>query len=189
MKGHAVPRPSPIRARMIETAARLFRREGYDGVGVARILEESGAPRGSLYHHFPGGKAEIAAEAAGWARDRMLEIIDASYGPAATATEGRARFATKIARLFEASGCRDACPLSVYLHARSSDGCDMAGLVHGAFEAWTGRVSEHLVRLGADEQATAARDARRLLVSLQGAWIVALAERRADAIHEIGSLE
>ena len=45
------------------TAADLFRRYGYHGTGVNQILDESGAPAGSLYFHFPGGKAELATEA------------------------------------------------------------------------------------------------------------------------------
>lgn len=170
---------------MIETAARLFRRRGYDGVGVALILQESGAPRGSLYHHFPGGKAEIAAEAAGWARDRMLEVIDAAFDPAPTAEEGRAHFVAKIARLFEASDCRDACPVSVYLHAAPTEGADdVSRLVAEVYAAWTARVADHLARLGLSEPHAVA-EARDLLIRLQGAWIVARAERRGDAIRQI----
>lgn len=48
---------------MIEAATTLFRRRGYEGVGVAELLSFSGAPRGSLYFHFPGGKEQIAIEA------------------------------------------------------------------------------------------------------------------------------
>ncbi|KAF0182145.1 MAG: TetR family transcriptional regulator [Alphaproteobacteria bacterium] len=51
------------KAAMIEAATTLFRRRGYEGVGVAELLAFSGAPRGSLYFHFPGGKEQIAIEA------------------------------------------------------------------------------------------------------------------------------
>ncbi len=54
--------PDP-KAAMIEAATMLFRRRGYEGVGVAELLALSGAPRGSLYFHFPGGKEQIAIEA------------------------------------------------------------------------------------------------------------------------------
>lgn len=54
--------PDP-KAAMIEAATTLFRRRGYEGVGVAELLAVSGAPRGSLYFHFPGGKEQIAIEA------------------------------------------------------------------------------------------------------------------------------
>ena len=48
--------------QMVESAALLFREQGYSGTGFNAVIEHSGAPRGSIYHHFPGGKAELAAE-------------------------------------------------------------------------------------------------------------------------------
>ncbi len=54
---------SSAREDLIDAAVELFRARGYEGVGVAELLEKSGAPRGSLYFHFPGGKEEIGVEA------------------------------------------------------------------------------------------------------------------------------
>src|SRR3954470_20486575 len=53
--------PDP-RARMIDSAAELFRERGVNGTSFSDVLERSGAPRGSLYHWFPGGKAQLAEE-------------------------------------------------------------------------------------------------------------------------------
>src|SRR5215475_1884466 len=53
---------SSAREGLIEAAVELFRARGYEGVGVAELLEKSGAPRGSLYFHFPGGKEQIGVE-------------------------------------------------------------------------------------------------------------------------------
>jgi AcrR family transcriptional regulator len=52
---------SDSRNRMIQSAALLFREHGYSGTGFRDVIEHSGAPRGSIYHHFPGGKEELAA--------------------------------------------------------------------------------------------------------------------------------
>ena len=51
------------REALLAASVRLFRQKGYAATGLAEILAESGAPKGSLYHYFPGGKAEIGAEA------------------------------------------------------------------------------------------------------------------------------
>jgi TetR/AcrR family transcriptional repressor of lmrAB and yxaGH operons len=51
------------RARILETATRLFQTRGYHGTGMAEIALAAGAPKGLVYHHFPGGKAAIAASA------------------------------------------------------------------------------------------------------------------------------
>lgn len=66
-----------VREGMIRAAAHLFRSRGYQGVGVADLLETSGTPRGSLYFHFPGGKEQIARETVLFVRERVIERLQA----------------------------------------------------------------------------------------------------------------
>jgi AcrR family transcriptional regulator len=56
-----MPRPDRSRAVLVLTAATLFRRQGYAATGLNQILDEAGVKAGSLYHHFPQGKQELAA--------------------------------------------------------------------------------------------------------------------------------
>jgi TetR/AcrR family transcriptional repressor of lmrAB and yxaGH operons len=56
-----MPRPDRSRAALIDNAATLFRRQGYAATGLNQILDESGVKPGSLYHHFPQGKQQLAA--------------------------------------------------------------------------------------------------------------------------------
>lgn len=56
-------RTTDARDRALAAAERLFRTQGYAATGLAQILEESAAPKGSFYHHFPCGKAQMAEEA------------------------------------------------------------------------------------------------------------------------------
>ncbi|WP_323745845.1 TetR/AcrR family transcriptional regulator [Alloalcanivorax profundimaris] len=64
------------RDNLIYTAARLFRQQGYAATGINDILREAGAPKGSFYHYFPGGKEELGAaairHAMGLSRDGTL---------------------------------------------------------------------------------------------------------------------
>lgn len=50
------------RDKLVKTASRLFQLKGYHGTGLNHILKESGAPKGSLYYHFPDGKEQLAVE-------------------------------------------------------------------------------------------------------------------------------
>ena len=53
------PAASDTRDRLLSAAQRLFRKRGYHATGLSDILEAALAPKGSLYHHFPGGKEAI----------------------------------------------------------------------------------------------------------------------------------
>jgi TetR/AcrR family transcriptional regulator, lmrAB and yxaGH operons repressor len=55
-----MPRPDRSRAALVENAATLFRRQGYAATGLNQILDEAGVKAGSLYHHFPQGKQQLA---------------------------------------------------------------------------------------------------------------------------------
>jgi len=57
------------RAALIETASRLFRQKGIDGVGVAEISKSAGLTHGALYAHFPSKEA-LAAEALAWSLEQ-----------------------------------------------------------------------------------------------------------------------
>src|SRR5207245_307823 len=63
----SMPRKSEARQKMIESAALLFRERGIHGTSFADVLAHSGAPRGSVYHHFSGGKTQLAEETIRWA--------------------------------------------------------------------------------------------------------------------------
>lgn len=68
-------RSRAARERILETAARLFQRQGYHATGLNQIIQESGSPKGSLYHYFPNGKEELAVEAVLWTKQTIGEKI------------------------------------------------------------------------------------------------------------------
>src|SRR3954447_9174933 len=63
---------------MIESAALLIRERGVDATSFSDVLEHSGAPRGSIYHHFPGGKAQLVEEATRYAGDAVVKLLSAA---------------------------------------------------------------------------------------------------------------
>src|SRR5260221_3950403 len=71
-----MPRRTDSRSRMIHAAAELFRQRGYHATTFSDVVRESGAPRGSTYFHFPGGKQELAREAIAKAGDEVEELVD-----------------------------------------------------------------------------------------------------------------
>ena len=81
-----MPRPDRSRAALIDNAATLFRRQGYAATGLNQILEEAGVKPGSLYHHFPQGKQQLAAavvDAEGAGIEQLLRRFLATGRPVA----------------------------------------------------------------------------------------------------------
>lgn len=76
-----MPRRDRSRGALLDSAAVLFRRQGYAATGVNQILESAEVKAGSLYHHFPDGKQELAAavvDRAGGGIERRLRGFLAS---------------------------------------------------------------------------------------------------------------
>ena len=63
------------RTKLIDTAHRLLRSQGLRETGLNEIIQESGSPRGSIYHHFPGGKEQLFIEALQDAGEKVAENI------------------------------------------------------------------------------------------------------------------
>ena len=59
------------RQRMIETTALLIRERGIEATAFSDVIKASGAPRGSIYHYFPGGKSQLVEEATKWAGESI----------------------------------------------------------------------------------------------------------------------
>src|SRR5438874_8315308 len=76
------------RARIMDSSAELFRRQGYNGTGVKQIVAAAGAPFGSLYHFFPGGKEQLGTEVIRTSGAMYLRLLDEVAGPAPDVTTG-----------------------------------------------------------------------------------------------------
>src|SRR3954451_17361246 len=77
------------RDQMIRSAAALIRERGVEATSFSDVLAHSGAPRGSIYHHFPRGKAQLIEEATRYAGDMVVKLL----GSAVERSEGDPRAA------------------------------------------------------------------------------------------------
>src|SRR5450756_655642 len=68
--------PPRHRGAIVRAAATLFRRNGFAATGINEIIEVSGAPKGSLYHYFPGGKDQIAEAAVRFAGAGVVATLE-----------------------------------------------------------------------------------------------------------------
>jgi TetR/AcrR family transcriptional repressor of lmrAB and yxaGH operons len=107
---NSVPRPDRSRAALVDNAATLFRRQGYAATGLNQILDEAGVKAGSLYHHFPQGKQQLAAavvESAGADIEQLLRRFLSTGRPVADIVD---RWIDLLAAGL-AGDHRDGCPI------------------------------------------------------------------------------
>jgi TetR/AcrR family transcriptional regulator, lmrAB and yxaGH operons repressor len=176
--------PDPTtRDRLVATAARLFRQRGYNGVGVADILADARAPKGSLYHHFPEGKSDLALAAADATSAGMIEIIDAAFLPAADYRDGATTLCFKLAKFFDITADADTCPISAMLFDGPENDAFRAH-ADRIFASWIACITAHATRLG-QSPATATADAELLLTGISGSWTLARARRNADVLRAL----
>ncbi len=175
-------RPRPTKERLIRSAANLFRTHGYHGVGLNDLLGEANAPKGSLYHHFPNGKSDLAIAASTWAADQLLIIIAASFEEAKTFKEGATTLCFKLAKFFDKTGW-DGCPISATLF-EGPDNTQFRQHAEYLFEGWIAEVRDHAERLGMQSDA-AQRAAETVFILIQGGWTLARARGNSDVLRKL----
>jgi TetR/AcrR family transcriptional regulator, lmrAB and yxaGH operons repressor len=107
-----MPRRTDSRSRMIHAAAELFRQRGYHATTFSDVVRESGAPRGSTYFHFPGGKQELAREAIARAGDEVEEMVDEAARHAGDPGSLVRALAQILASRLERSGYQSGCAIA-----------------------------------------------------------------------------
>lgn len=177
---------SDTRTRMIETTARLLQHRGYHGASLNEILEACGAPRGSLYFHFPGGKEQLAIEATRAAVDEATQALAAMLAQSKTAPAGVRAYAEAAAQLMRESDYTFGCPVSPLILDASGGVAELAKLCRDAFETWTGMIAAALNAAGLPK-ARAAALALLSVTAIEGALLAARAYRDIKPLMTVGA--
>ena len=166
-------KPGP-RRRMIASTALLMRELGARATSIDAVLAHSGAPRGSVYHHFPGGREQLLREATEYAGEyvaRRLEQTPPGDPLAALDSLLDEYRATLVATDFRAG-----CPVVAVAVESTEDGPDLRDDVVGAFDRWRQTIAQALGAAGI-EAARADELAMLVIASFEGAVILSRAYR------------
>ncbi len=172
------------RASMVHSAAVLFGMHGMSATSFADVLEHSGAPRGSIYHHFPGGKRQLAAAAIGWTSEQVLGHLR-GCPPGASPAEVLAWFIDLWRQSVLASQGCSGCPVAaVAVDSAGPDEEELIEVARAAFADWTAQLAGQLGQAGLapDRAATVAVTA---LAGMEGALILCRAERSSAPLEAI----
>jgi len=161
------------RTKMIESAAKLIGSQGITAASFSNVLADSGAPRGSIYHHFPEGKDQLAGEAVRWTSARVLAFQRAYDG---TTPEGvMDRFVGMWRRVVEASHGQAGCVVAGVAIDTVSSVPGLIDLVRATFRDWVALLSEQFQATGLPK-ARAAAVAMATVAGMEGALILCRAE-------------
>ena len=171
------------RQRMVQSAAVLLREEGVHGASFPKVLKLADAPRGSLQHHFPGGKREMIADSVRWAGGLATTAMQRADANGATPREIVEGVVQNYRRVFEDSGSRAACPVGAVAN-ESFDDDELRQAVADVFGDWRQTLSGAIERTGEtrhrSEQLTDVA-----IAAIEGALMVARVDRSTIALDNV----
>ncbi len=170
------------RQPIINSAVTLFRRYGYSATGLNDIVQDSYAPKGSVYHYFPEGKAAIAAAAVEEAGNRVCATLEELAANATTTADMLAAHAGLLAGWMKKSGFRDGCPMTTVLLELAPDDRGVASAGKAAYARRKQILVTKLMADGFDED-QAAGLASLCTSALQGALIEARVQRNGKPLQ------
>jgi TetR/AcrR family transcriptional repressor of lmrAB and yxaGH operons len=168
------------RDRMVDSAVKLLAMQGFQGTSFSSVLDDSGAPRGSIYHHFPGGKDEL-----------VLAAIERSGNRAAAIVDGfRGRPADEIVRAFVAlwrgvltiSDFRAGC--SVLGATVSASEPAIVDRAEEVFRSWESKLAD-VFETASIERSVAEDLGTLLIASCEGAVVICRAERSFTPLDRV----
>lgn len=166
------------KTKMIESALAMLATQGLQGASFADILKHSGAPRGSVYHHFPGGKNELVAAAIRLASERALAYVEQEKD--ATPAAVTSRFIDMWRKLLTRSELRAGC--SVLAVAVAADNPELRAVAGEIFKSWRARLTKLFVRGGMPKK-DATRFAATLIAATEGAVALCRAEQSLEPLE------
>ncbi len=174
------------RESIVTAAAELMRRKGYAGVSMKDLAEAAGAPIGSLYHHFRGGKVQIAREAltnAGLAYGLLIPTVVDGYTDLGAAIDG---VFTQAARDMADTGFANMCPVASVAGEVADTVEELRSATRDIFTAWIDGGAAYFTSRGLDEP-LARQVTTALIAGLEGAFLLARAIRDTAPLLATGA--
>ena len=170
--------------KLVDATASLLRRQGYHATGLSDIVEESGAPRGSLYFYFPDGKDELACAALEASGIEWRDRVEAAVAEAKDIGSSIGAVITLLADDLEASNWQNGCPVAAV--ALESPSKKVREAVAAHYATWQSTVTDRLAAFGLAKP-VAAQLATVALAAIEGALLLAKVHRSREPLVTVGA--
>ncbi|CAM4440048.1 putative HTH-type transcriptional regulator YxaF [Mycobacterium basiliense] len=171
------------RNKMLISAAQVMRERGAAGVTIDSVLARSGAPRGSVYYHFPDGRNQILIEALRYAGDSITAVIDKAAGKGARVL--LREFVNFWEHLLTEGGFTAGCPVVAAAISPADDELELAAEAGAILNRWCAALTRAFVTDGFAESAAASL-AVTSVAALEGAIILCRSTRSVEPLREVG---
>ena len=168
--------------KTLSAAVKLFSQRGYHGTGLQDILEAGGAPRGSLYFHFPKGKEQIGEAAVQLGTDGVRHFITDAAQTSGNVQAFLVKLARGMAANLERSGYREGCPVATTALETAAQSDVLGRAARTAFQTWEQEIKRALISFGMKAN-KADRTATAVLSQLEGALLLARTYRSLEPMQ------
>ncbi|HTD04053.1 TetR/AcrR family transcriptional regulator [Undibacterium sp.] len=175
---------TPARDRLIQTTALLLQTQGYNSTGLNQVLQESGVPKGSLYHYFPGGKEDLAIAAIEQSALAVQSALQAIVGRHSGLPDSVSAAIDYFIGELESSQFSKGCPVATIALEQAGINARIQAACQRAYAAWQAALIALFETHGTPN---AEQLADRLLMALEGGLILSRARRDCKALRQIKS--
>jgi TetR/AcrR family transcriptional repressor of lmrAB and yxaGH operons len=161
---------------MVEAAFELFRKRGYHATAFSDVVRESGAPRGSIYFHFPGGKQELAREAIALAGDEIEEMVEAAAGRAKDPGSLVRALGEIVAKRLEDSDYESGCSIATMVLELAPRDDELSAEFDAVFARWRAALVDQFEQMGLTPERAGVL-AELVMSAFEGALVLSRAAR------------
>ena len=167
------------RSRMVQSAAHLFGSRGVNGTSFSDVLVASGAPRGSIYHHFPDGKRQLTEEAIRWTSTEIVAYLESF--PGGSPEDAIEHFVALWRSTVVPSEGTAGCPL-VAAAVDVADDPLLLDLIQSQFDAWINVLARQLRDAGVSTRRSHSI-ALTAVAAMEGALLLCRAARSSTPLE------
>lgn len=173
--------------KIVRSAVRLFREKGYAGTGLAEILELSGAPKGSLYHYFPGGKDELTIAAVESAGEVVASTLKTLAAESQSPQEFVQHYCHLLAGWMEASNYKAGCPIATVILETVPKSVELTQACQAVYESWTTIIASVYLNAGHSETESF-KKAKQIMALIQGRLLLTRLYQSTELLRDCDNI-
>lgn len=172
-------------SNILNATHELFREFGYHGTAMKQIIQVSGATAGSVYHHFPQGKDQLAEAVIRQSGATYQQLIDVVLDASPSLARGIAAVFKSAAKVLEDSGYIDPCPVGGVAREIASSHPELRAAAHGVLDGWVTSAAGTMAREVSDP-AEAQDLATVFVAAIEGGFLLARTAQSPEPMLAIG---